>query len=275
MNTASAAPERLVIGILAHVDAGKTTLSEGLLYLGGSIRRMGRVDRRDTFLDTDETERARGITIYAKQALFTSPATGRIYTLMDTPGHADFSAETERTLSILDAAVLLVSAADGVGAQVRLLWDLLSHHKIPVFLFINKMDQAEAIGEAAARREQLLHELRRELDGNILDFTDGTDAAELHEALALTGEDETVLERVMDGGRVSDAEIRAMILARKCFPAVFGSALKMQHVDTLLDILDRFAPAPVFTAGASCEKNVLASRNMMKRSVWARSSIRL
>ena len=244
MKTSDIASERLVIGILAHVDAGKTTLSESLLYLSGSIRKMGRVDKRDTFLDTDETERARGITIYAKQAVFSSPERDRIYTILDTPGHADFSAEMERTLSVLDAAVLLISAADGINAQVRLLWSLLAHHSIPVLIFINKMDQAAAIGEEEHRRQELLSELQQTLSENILDFSDGSTDPGLQEALALSSNDETLLEQVMAGETINDDTIRSMVTRRECFPAVFGSALKMQHTDTLLHLLDTCVQMP-------------------------------
>ena len=153
----------LIIGICAHVDAGKTTLSEGILYLGGSIRKMGRVDNRDAFLDTDEMERARGITIFSKQAQFErtlADGTERIYTLLDTPGHADFSPEMERTLQVLDLAVLVISAADGVNAQVRMLWSLLEHYGVPTVIFVNKMDQMEAIGEGESRRAEVFAEIQ-------------------------------------------------------------------------------------------------------------------
>ncbi len=163
----------LIIGICAHVDAGKTTLSEGLLYLGGSIRKMGRVDNRDAFLDTDEMERARGITIFSKQAQFErtlADGTERIYTLLDTPGHADFSPEMERTLQVLDLAVLVISAADGVNAQVRMLWSLLEHYGVPTVIFVNKMDQMEAIGEGESRRAEVFAEIQEKLGGNAVDL---------------------------------------------------------------------------------------------------------
>ncbi len=171
--------EHLVIGICAHVDAGKTTLSEGLLYLGGSIRKIGRVDDRDAFLDTDEMERARGITIFSKQAQFTSQSAEgneRTYMLLDTPGHADFSPEMERTLQVLDLAVLVISAADGVNAQVRTLWKLLEHYNVPVVIFVNKMDQMESIGLYSEKREELMGEIREKLSGNALEFAAPGDA---------------------------------------------------------------------------------------------------
>ena len=158
----------LVIGICAHVDAGKTTLSEGLLYLGGSIRKMGRVDTRDAFLDTDEMERARGITIFSKQAQLVS---AREYTLLDTPGHADFSPEMERTLQVPDLAVLVISAADGVNAQVKTLWSLLRHYDVPTVIFVNKMDQVESLGEGEERKAAVLLEIQEQLNTNALQLS--------------------------------------------------------------------------------------------------------
>ena len=160
--------DNLVIGICAHVDAGKTTLSEGLLYLGGSIRKMGRVDTRDAFLDTDEMERARGITIFSKQAQLVS---AREYTLLDTPGHADFSPEMERTLQVLDLAVLVISAADGVNAQVKTLWSLLRHYDVPTVIFVNKMDQIESLGEGEERKDAVLLEIQEQLNTNALQLS--------------------------------------------------------------------------------------------------------
>lgn len=249
--------EHIVIGILAHVDAGKTTLSEGLLYVSGRIRQMGRVDRRDTYLDTDEMERARGITIYAKQAVFPSPSRNREYTILDTPGHADFSAEMERTLSVLDAAVLLISAADGINAQVRLLWELLRHHRVPTVLFVNKMDQAESLGEGAGRRQELMREICRTLGENAVDLTDGDLSGETQEALALASEKEELLELVMNGERIPEEEIREMVCRRKCFPVLFGSALKMQGVETLLSLLDRCVPMPEYDPAGEVAARVI------------------
>ncbi|MBR0085172.1 MAG: GTP-binding protein, partial [Lachnospiraceae bacterium] len=242
-------PENLVIGVLAHVDAGKTTLSEGLLYLGGTLRRMGRVDKRDTFLDTDEMERARGITIYAKQAVFASPEKNRTYTLMDTPGHADFSSETERTLSVLDAAVLLISAAEGVNARVRLLWNLLSKHRIPVIIFVNKMDQAEALGEAENLKLSVMDEIRSLLSENAADVTDGMTGASVQEAIALLSEDEGLIESVLEGGTVPSETISSLIMGRRFFPVLFGSALRMNNVDALLSLIDDYITPPSYKDG--------------------------
>ena len=194
--------EHLVIGICAHVDAGKTTLSEGLLYLGGSIRKIGRVDDRDAFLDTDEMERARGITIFSKQAQFTSQSAEgneRTYMLLDTPGHADFSPEMERTLQVLDLAVLVISAADGVNAQVRTLWKLLEHYNVPVMIFVNKMDQMESIGLYSEKREEILNEIREKLSGNALEFAAPGDAEGYLADSTVTGKDASAYAASMSG----------------------------------------------------------------------------
>jgi len=246
----------IVTGILAHVDAGKTTLSEALLYLGGSIRKMGRVDTKDAFLDTDELERARGITIYSKMARYVSPGTGRTYTLLDTPGHADFGAETERAIPMLDAAVLLISAADGVNVQVRQLFDLLRIYGVPVFIFVNKMDQAGQADRGAERREELLEEIRKKLTDCAVDFTSGAGDQEVQEQIALCADNEQLLERVMEGETITDEEIRKMFSDRKLFPVLFGSALKMQGIESLMDAMDRYAPVPEYpeTFGARVYK---------------------
>ena len=202
--------EHLVIGICAHVDAGKTTLSEGLLYLGGSIRKIGRVDDRDAFLDTDEMERARGITIFSKQAQFTSQSAEgneRTYMLLDTPGHADFSPEMERTLQVLDLAVLVISAADGVNAQVRTLWKLLEHYNVPVMIFVNKMDQMESIGLYSEKREEILNEIREKLSGNALEFAAPGDAEGYLADSTVTGKDASAYAASLSGkGAVADRE---------------------------------------------------------------------
>ena len=169
--------EKLVIGILAHVDAGKTTLAEGILFSLGRLRKLGRVDHKDAFLDTYELERARGITIFSKQALVTLG--NREITLLDTPGHVDFSAEMERTLQVLDAAILVISGADGVQGHVETLWRLLKRYQVPVFLFVNKMDQA------GTDESKLLAEMKERLDGRCVDFGDGQDAEQYLENVAV------------------------------------------------------------------------------------------
>ncbi len=212
----------ICVGILAHVDAGKTTLAERLLYLGGSIRKLGRVDHGDTFLDTDAQERARGITIFAKQALLTLG--DKEITLLDTPGHVDFSAEMERTLQVLDYAILVISGTDGVQGHVHTLWKLLKRHEVPVFLFINKMDLA------SGREAALMEELQAQLGDGFVNFTDsGPTNLQFMESVAVC--DEAVLECYLENGYVETAHIRKMIAERKVFPCFFGSALKGQGVE--------------------------------------------
>ncbi len=227
--------KNICIGILAHVDAGKTTLSEALLYRAGAIRRLGRVDHQDAFLDTDAMERQRGITIFSKQAVLELSSV-RV-TLLDTPGHVDFSAEMERTLQVLDCAVLVISGTDGVQGHTRTLWELLERYHVPTFLFINKMDLA------GTDRDALLAHLKEKLDGGCVDFGDSETLAE--EAAVL---DETVLERYLETGEVSNAALSALIAERKLFPCYFGSALRVEGVDALLSGVERYAPRPVYPA---------------------------
>ena len=228
--------KKLVLGVLAHVDAGKTTLSEALLYQSGAIRQLGRVDHRNAFLDTDAIERERGITIFSKQAEF---AFGDLsVTLLDTPGHVDFSAEAERTLRVLDCAILVVSGSDGVQAHTRTLWRLLEQYNVPVFVFVNKMDLAKD------RRAALLAELKERLDSGCVDF--GAPPEELAEEAAVC--DEETLETYLETGALPDAELSRLAAERKLFPCFFGSALRLDGVDALLDGLERFAPVPVYPA---------------------------
>lgn len=227
--------KNICIGILAHVDAGKTTLSEALLYRAGAIRRLGRVDHQDAFLDTDAMERQRGITIFSKQAVLELGSV-RV-TLLDTPGHVDFSAEMERTLQVLDCAVLVISGTDGVQGHTRTLWELLERYHVPTFLFINKMDLA------GTDRDALLAHLKEKLDGGCVDFGDSETLAE--EAAVL---DEAVLERYLETGEVSNAALSALIAERKLFPCYFGSALRVEGVDALLSGVERYAPRPVYPA---------------------------
>ncbi len=226
--------EKLVIGILAHVDAGKTTLSEVILFKTGRIRRMGRVDNQDAFLDNYELERTRGITIFSKQAVFGLGE--KEVTLLDTPGHVDFSPETERTLQVLDYAVLVVSGADGVQGHTETLWRLLRRYRVPVFLFINKMDQK------GTDREFLMGELKKRLHENCVDF--GGSREERDENLAVC--DEEVLESYLDTGSVTDEEISRLIRERKVFPCYFGSALRAEGIDAFLEGLAVYGKAPVY-----------------------------
>ena len=221
---------KLVLGVLAHVDAGKTTLSEALLYRSGAIRRLGRVDHRDAFLDTDEMERERGITIFSKQAEFSLGDLA--VTLLDTPGHVDFSAEAERVLQVLDCAVLVVSGSDGVQAHTRTLWRLLERYAVPTFLFINKMDLA------GTDREALLSELKARLDGGCVDFSLPPEA--LAEEAAVC--DEALLERYLETGELAEEDLTDLVRRRKLFPCFFGSALKLEGVEALLEALRRHAP---------------------------------
>ena len=211
---------KLVVGILAHVDAGKTTLSEALLYQSGALRRLGRVDRQDAFLDTDAMERERGITIFSKQAVFSLKDTE--VTLLDTPGHVDFSAEAERTLQVLDCAILVISGTDGVQAHTRTLWRLLERYGVPTFLFVNKMDLA------GADKAALLAGLKAGLDEGCVDFTPA-DRERRMEQLATCRED--ALEAYLDGGEVPDALVRQLVGRRLVFPCWFGSGLKLEGID--------------------------------------------
>ncbi len=220
------------LGILAHVDAGKTTLSEALLYLSGSIRKAGRVDHGDTFLDTYALEKERGITIFAKQAQL--PIGAYDVTLLDTPGHADFSPEMERTLQVLDAAILVISAADGVTGQVKVLWKLLQVYHVPTFLFINKMDQPGMV------REEILSNLKENLSENLLDFGEDLTSGGAQEALAMC--DEHLLEHFLAGEEITAEQIRRLIAMRRLYPCLFGSALKMEGVQELIEVLAQYLP---------------------------------
>ena len=215
--------ENIVMGILAHVDAGKTTLSEGMLYLSGTVRKLGRVDHKDAFLDTYSLERDRGITIFSKQAVFSLG--NRRINLLDTPGHVDFSAEMERTLQVLDYAVLVISGADGVQGHTETLWKLLKLYEIPTFIFINKMDQP------GTDRESLLTELKERLDEGCIVFGKGKNVESLEE-IAMT--DEAVLDYFMEHETVRNEDICRLIRERKIFPCYFGSALKLDGVQELL-----------------------------------------
>lgn len=238
--------QHICIGLLAHVDAGKTTLAESLLYHTGAIRKMGRVDHQNAFLDTYELERARGITIFSKQAGFTLG--DREVVLLDTPGHVDFSAEMERTLQILDYAVLIIGGTDGVQGHVETLWRLLRQYKIPVFLFINKMDQD------GADPAEILKELQGRLDEKCIDFTASQPQEEFMENLAMC--DETVLETYLEEGEISKEQVRELIARRKVFPCYFGSALKSQGIQEFLKGLETYTKVPDYpdTFGAKVYK---------------------
>ena len=226
--------KQLVVGILAHVDAGKTTLAESILYKSGSIRKPGRVDHGDAFLDTFALERSRGITIFSKQARFALKNLD--VTLLDTPGHVDFSAEMERTLQVLDYAILVISGADGVQGHVKTLWRLLKQYHIPVFLFINKMDQN------GTDRQKLLEELGQKLDERCVDFCVTGD--EFYDALAMC--DEYLMESYLEEGIIEDTDISDAIKKRHVYPCFFGSALKMEGVEELLRGMETYTQCPVY-----------------------------
>lgn len=248
--------KKTVMGLLAHVDAGKTTLAEQMLYMAGEIRTLGRVDHRDTFLDTDSMERERGITIFSKQAHFSWQETD--VTLLDTPGHVDFSAEMERTLQVLDCVVLIINGADGVQSHTLTLWRLLERYRVPVFLFFNKMDQQ------GTDAEKLLSGVKRELDGRCVSFSRKGEEKAFFEDVAVC--DEGMLEKYLTweerhGQRgktpalerslsedmpFTQEEITALVKERRLFPCFFGSALKGEGVKELLDAISAYAPEPEY-----------------------------
>ena len=227
--------KQLCIGIVAHVDAGKTSLTEAMLYRAGVLRKLGRVDHGDAFLDTNSIERDRGITIFSKQARLTLGTTQ--LQLVDTPGHVDFSAETERALQILDCAILVISGTDGIQAHTRTLWRLLERYHVPTVVFLNKMDLP------GADKAALLAQLRDQLSGGCVDFS--LPPAQLHEEAAALG-DEALLERYLERGSLTEAELSHLVGQRQLIPCWFGSALRDQGVDALLDGLARYVPAPEY-----------------------------
>ncbi|MDQ2087388.1 TetM/TetW/TetO/TetS family tetracycline resistance ribosomal protection protein [Herbivorax sp. ANBcel31] len=227
--------KKLVIGILAHVDAGKTTLSEGLLYLSGKIRKIGRVDNQDAYLDNYELERARGITIFSKQAVFEVDNTQIV--LLDTPGHVDFSAEMERTLQVLDYAILVISGADGVQGHTKTLWRLLKIYNIPAFLFINKMDQKDV------DRDKLINEIKKQLDDGCIDFGQ-TDKDEFYDQIAMCNE--KIMETYLEKGQVETKKIIEAVRKREVFPCFFGSALKLEGVEEFLQGIVKYTMKPCY-----------------------------
>ena len=230
--------KNIFIGLLANVDAGKTTLAEGLLYTGGRIRKLGRVDHGDAFLDTFALERERGITIFSKQAQISWE--GLDITLLDTPGHVDFSAEMERTLQVLDYALLVISGSDGVQGHVQTLWRLLEQYGIPAFLFVNKMDQPDT------DREKLLRELQAKLDGGCTEFGAAAEASKeaFGEALAMC--DEELMEEYLETDCLEDKSIARAVAGRHVFPCFFGSALRLDGVEELLKGIRRFTLSPEY-----------------------------
>ena len=234
------------IGLLAHVDAGKTTLAESLLYHTGSIRKMGRVDHQDAFLDNNEMERARGITIFSKQAVF--DLKDKEITLLDTPGHVDFSAEMERTLQVLDYGILIISGPDGVQGHVETLWRLLNQYHIPTILFVNKMDQE------GTEKEKILGQLRKRLHEHCIDFSQDREREEFLEETAMCGE--PALEEYLETGNISQKKLRDMVKNRELFPCFFGSALKSHGITEFLKGLEELLECPSYpeTFGAKVYK---------------------
>lgn len=231
--------KEIVAGIVAHVDAGKTTLSEAMLYQTGALRKLGRVDNGDAFLDSDALEKKRGITIFSHQA--SVQFNDLKLTLLDTPGHVDFAAQTEQVLSVLDYAILVISATDGIQGYTRTLWDLLAHYQVPVFIFVNKMDAA------GADQQQVLNQLQNELAVNCVAFNDYSEniahSAELsaanYEDIALC--DESALDELMTTDKITDEKVQTLIAQRQLFPVYFGSALKLVGIETLLAGLERWS----------------------------------
>ena len=226
--------KKLVVGILAHVDSGKTTLSEAMLYTAGKIRKLGRVDHKDAYLDTDAQERERGITIFSKQAVFTYD--DMEITLLDTPGHVDFSAEMERTLQVLDYAILVINGMDGVQSHTDTLWKLLKRYEIPTFIFVNKMDME------GTDKDAVFPNIRKKLDGDCVDFSSG----DRDEQIAMA--DERLLDTYLDSGMVEVEDIIEAILDRKIFPCFWGSALKLSGVQELLDAMNTYMVMPAYNA---------------------------
>lgn len=245
-----------VMGLVAHVDAGKTTLSEALLYTCGVRRQMGRVDHRDSFLDTHQLERQRGITIFSKTALLQTAHLDM--TMVDTPGHVDFGAEMERTLGILDCAVLVINGSDGVQAHTLTLWDLLERYEIPTFLFVNKMDLP------GVDKQQLLDQLRRRLSDRIVDFSGDSD--QIAESAAMC--DEELLEHYLRTGSVSAGQLRDLAARRKLFPCRFGSALKLEGVEELTGMLDQFAPVKTYPGEFSARVYKISRDPQSNRLTW-------
>ena len=245
-------------GLLAHVDAGKTTLSEALLYTAGARRNLGRVDHKDAFLDTHALERSRGITIFSKLARFSTPS--REITLVDTPGHVDFAAEAERTMPVLDCAILVINGTDGIQSHTLTLWQLLERYSIPTFLFINKMDLP------GTDRGKLMEQLQHRLDPGILDFS--APAEELHENAAVC--DEALLEQYLNSGTVTTGNLRGLIAKRRIFPCWFGSALKLDGVADFLQLLNTYAPEKEWDSEFAAQVYKISRDPQGNRLTWLR-----
>lgn len=254
--------KRIVTGILAHVDAGKTTLSEALLYATGNVRKLGRVDHGDAFLDTNTMERQRGITIFTEPAIITTP--NLTLTLLDTPGHVDFSAEMERTLTVLDYAILVISGADGIQGHTETLWRLLKRYNVPTFIFVNKMDAP------AADKTKLLNQLKKRFSDGCIDFTgahdDNAALADVMEDIAM--QSETAMESYLESGTIPDETIREMIADRALFPCFFGSALKMDGIDEFVAGFERYVREPEYDSAFGARIYKVSHDTQGNRLTW-------
>ena len=254
--------KRIVTGILAHVDAGKTTLSEALLYVTGNVRKLGRVDHGDAFLDTNTMERQRGITIFTEPAIITMP--NLTLTLLDTPGHVDFSAEMERTLAVLDYAILVISGADGIQGHTETLWRLLKRYNVPTFIFVNKMDAP------AADKTKLLNQLKKRFSDGCIDFTgahdDNAALADVMEDIAM--QSETAMESYLESGTIPDETIREMIADRALFPCFFGSALKMDGIDEFVAGFERYVREPEYDSAFGARIYKVSHDTQGNRLTW-------
>lgn len=245
-------------GLLAHVDAGKTTLSEGMLYVSGNLKKLGRVDHKDAFLDTYRLERERGITIFSKQAVMTLENTQ--FMLLDTPGHVDFSTEMERTLQVLDYAILVISGSDGVQGHTETLWKLLKQYRIPTFLFVNKMDLE------SAKRDEVLAQLKRRLSDSCVDFSAGRDIAERDEEAAMCSE--ALMECYLEDGALPLAELQRAIVHRELFPCFFGSALRLDGVEEFLYGMERYTVSPQYPAEFGAKVYKISRDPQGNRLTW-------
>ena len=244
------------VGLLAHVDAGKTTLSEALLYCSGARRTLGRVDHADAYLDTHTLERQRGITIFSKQALLQTQT--RAITLVDTPGHVDFGAEAERVLPILDCAVLVISGTDGIQAHTVTLWELLQRYHVPTFLFISKMDLP------GKEKQAILEQLQTQLGSGFVDFDTPREQIEENAALC----DEALLENYLQTGTLTNENIRSLVESRALFPCCFGSGLKLDGLPRLLELLDLYAPCPQYSKDFSARVYKISRDPQGNRLTW-------
>lgn len=250
--------KKITLGLLAHVDAGKTTLSEGMLYASGQLRKLGRVDKQDTFLDTDNLEKKRGITIFSHTAKMQLPDTE--VTMLDTPGHIDFASQTEQVLSVLDYAILLVSASDGVTSYTKMLWNKLAEYQVPTFIFVNKMDTT------GADKDQVLADLNEKLTANFIDFDEEND--DFLENIATSDED--LLEKYLETNTVGKQDILSTIAQRKIFPVYFGSALKMERIDEFLAGLNKWTQEPSYSEDFGLRVFKISHDEKGERLTWAK-----